>query len=528
MSESEHYDLIIIGTGAGGGTLARALAPTKKRILILERGGYLPRERENQSSEAVLVEGRYKAHETWLDQDGKEFHPGIHYWVGGNTKLYGAALVRMRERDFGELRHYGGVSPAWPVSYDELEPYYTAAERLYHVHGLRGSDPTEPRASEPYLHPPVSHEPAIAELVSGLEKLGHRPFPMPIGVALDETNREKSRCIRCNVCDGYPCLVDGKADAHVVGVRPALEEPAVRLLTHALVERLDTDASGRRVSGVLVERKGRRERYSADVVVVACGAINSAALFLRSTSDRHPNGLANGSGLVGRNYMAHHNSGLVCVSSRPNPTNFQKTMGLNDFYFGADDSELPLGHLSMLGKLDGLALKAGAPPLVPLALLESVARHSFDFWLTTEDLPSVENRVTLEPDGQIRLAYTPNNLEAHARLVQRVKRVIAELLPYGLRLDRRIPLAGTAHQCGTLRFGDDAATSILNRDCRAHELENLYVADASVFPSSSAVNPGLTIMANALRVADAIGAELGVRVDARELGRPETVALAAE
>ncbi len=379
MDQAERYDIVIIGTGAGGGTLLRALAPTGKRILVLERGGYLPRERENQSSEAVMVNARYKAKETWLDAAGNPFHPSIHYWVGGNTKMYGAALIRFRERDFGQVRHYGGVSPAWPIGYAELEPYYAAAERLYHVHGARGSDPTEPWASEPYPNAPVSHEPAIAEIVHGLEALGRKPFPMPVGIDLDESNREKSRCIRCNACDGYPCLVNGKADAHVVGVRPALAHENVTLLTHALVERLETDASGARVSRVVVAHEGKRLEVRADVVVVACGAVNSAALLLRSANERHPHGLANGSGQVGRNYMAHTNSGLVCVSKRPNPTVFQKTMGLNDFYFGAEDSELPLGHLSMLGKLDGIALKAGAPPLVPLAVLDSVARHSFDF-----------------------------------------------------------------------------------------------------------------------------------------------------
>jgi choline dehydrogenase-like flavoprotein len=504
----DHYDVIIIGTGAGGGTLARALAPTGKRILILERGGFLPREKENWSPRAVNLEGRYKAQETWLDSAGREFHPSIHYWVGGNTKFYGAALIRFRKQDFGELRHYDGVSPAWPIDYDELEPYYGAAEKLYKVHGERGLDPTEPPSSTPLPHPAVSHEPAIQEIVDAMKSFGHRPFPMPLGIDLNEDARQDSVCIRCNTCDGYPCVVDGKSDAHVIGIKPALAYPNVTLLTHALVRELSTDPSGRSVESVIVEREGQTERYSANIVVVACGAINSAALLLRSVSDKHPHGLANSSGAVGRNYMAHQNSGMLCVSTRPNPTRFQKTMGLNDFYFGADDSELPLGHISMLGKMDGVTMKTGAPPLVPLCMLNLMASHSFDFWLTSEDLPRPENRVTVEPSGQIRLAYAPNNQEAHRRLTRKLKQLVDRLLPLGLKLDKRIPLAGTAHQCGTLRFGDDPKTSVLDRNCKAHDLDNLYVADASFFPSSAAVNPALTIMANALRVGEHLKQQL--------------------
>ncbi|HTQ04188.1 MAG TPA: GMC family oxidoreductase [Polyangiaceae bacterium] len=511
MRNHEHFDLIIIGTGAGGGTLARALAPSGKRILLLERGEYLPREKQNWSSRDVLQDARYKAHETWLDKDGAEFHPGIHYWVGGNTKMYGAALIRFRERDFGEIRHYGGVSPAWPIAYSELEPYYTAAERMYRVHGKRGTDPTEPPASAPYPHPPVSHEPAIQELVDAMSALGHKPFPMPLGINLNEANREASGCLRCNTCDGFPCMVDGKSDAHVIGVRTAVGYSNVRLLTGAFVERITTRDGGRRAAGVVVSRAGEREEYSADALVVACGAINSAALLLRSASDEHPQGLANGSGVVGRHYMAHHNTGMLCISPKLNATEFQKTMGLNDFYFGAPDSELPLGHVSMLGKLDGTAMKAGAPGFVPLAVLDCMARHSFDFWLTSEDLPSADNRVTLEQNGQIRLSYTPNNLGAHERLVGKVKGMVSRLLPLGLKLDKRIPLAATAHQCGTVRMGDDARASAVNAECRAHEVENLFVADASVFPSAAAVNPALTIMANALRVSEHVARALGAQ-----------------
>ena len=327
---------IIIGSGAGGGTLAYRLAPSGKRILILERGDFLPREQENWSSEAVFGANRYKAPETWHDRDGKPFHPGIHYWVGGNTKMYGAVLLRLRERDFGAVRHADGVSPAWPLSYRDLAPYYTEAERLYHVHGKRGSDPTEPPCDDPYPYPAVSHEPRIQQLADDLTRAGHHPFPLPVGIMLDEDKPQDSACIRCATCDGFPCLVQAKADAHVVCVDAGLAAPERHLLTGAYVERIETSATGREATEVVVHRDGGVERYRGDIVVVACGAINSAALLLRSANWAHPDGLANGSGVVGRHYMCHNNSALIAISRTPNPTRFQKTLGLNDFYFGGD------------------------------------------------------------------------------------------------------------------------------------------------------------------------------------------------
>jgi choline dehydrogenase-like flavoprotein len=510
-----HYDVIIIGSGAGGGTLAYTLAPTGKRVLILERGDYVPRERENWDSHAVVGEGRYHVKEAWSDREGREFHPGTHYFVGGNTKFYGAALLRMRERDFGEVRHHGGVSPAWPLSYAELEPYYTKAEHLYHVHGERGTDPTEPPASAPYRYPAVSHEPRIQQLADDLRRTGHQPFPLPVGIMLDEQSPRTSPCIRCATCDGFPCLVNAKADAQVICVDPALKHRNVTLLTDAYVARLETSASGREVSKVHVERGGVHETYTAGIVVVSCGAINSAALLLRSASDRHPQGLANGSGVVGRHYMCHVNSMFLAISREPNPTRFQKTLGVNDFYFGAPEWDYPMGHISFVGKTDQNMLAAGAPALVPGMTLDVMARHSLDFWMTSEDLPDPENRVTLDRNGRIMLSYAPNNLEGHQRLTKRLKGLLKEigceehLLPCNVYIGKRIPLAGVAHQNGTVRFGHDPATSALDASCRAHDVDNLYVVDASFFPSSSAVNPALTIMANALRVGDHLRQRLG-------------------
>jgi choline dehydrogenase-like flavoprotein len=505
---TEHYDVIIIGTGAGGGTLARKLAPSGKRILLLERGGYLPREPENWDSREIFRKDRYLSDEVWYDKEGEAFKPHQQYFVGGNTKFYGAILFRLRERDFGEVRHYGGISPAWPISYADLEPYYAQAEELYLVHGAAGEDPTEPWRSSPFPYPAVSHEPRIQQLADDFARTGHAPFHLPVGVDLDESDPEKGRCVRCDRFDGFPCLTDGKADAHVRCVRPALEHPNVRLRTHAKVERLEADARGRSVSRVVVDRRGAREEYSADVVVVSCGAINSAALLLKS-------GLANGSGVVGRHYMAHINSGVIALSQTPNETKFQKTLGINDYYYGAEDSELPLGHIQMLGKSDKNILRAGAPWFAPGIALDYMARHAIDFWITTEDLPHPQNRVTVDREGRIHVAKRYHNLEPHKRLLRKLKGLMGPLgchetaIPSWSILDQRIPLAGVAHQCGTVRFGTDPATSALDLDCRAHELDNLYVVDASFFPSSSAVNPALTVMANALRVGDHLLERLG-------------------
>ena len=330
-----HYDVIIIGTGAGGGTLAHRLAPSGKRILLLERGEYVPREPDNWSTRAVNVAGKYQTKEQWRDGAGRPLHPHTNYNVGGNTKFYGAALFRLRREDFGELRHDGGISPAWPIGYDELEPYYTEAEVLYQVHGNRGEDPTEPPASGPYRYPAVSHEPRLQQLSDDFTRLGLHPFHTPLGIMLDERHRPRSRCIRCATCDGHPCLVNAKSDAQVVCVDPALDHANVTLLTNAYVARLETSASGREVTGVTVERDGRQEQYSGDIVVASCGAINSAALLLRSASERHPRGLANGSDVVGRHYMGHINSVLMALSRCPNPTIFQKSLSVNDFYFAS-------------------------------------------------------------------------------------------------------------------------------------------------------------------------------------------------
>ena len=512
-----HYDMIVIGSGPGGAALAQRLAPTGKKILMLERGDWLKRSPDNWSPKSVFIDNSYQADETWYDKYGTAFHPGLHYFVGGNSKMYGAALFRLRERDFEQLQHAGGLSPEWPLKYDVFAPYYNEAEKLFHVHGTADEDPTEPRRGTPYPFPPVAHEPRMQQLSDTFARQGLHPFHMPLGILLDETDgvvARSSPCVRCGAFDGYPCPTNGKADAEIICVSPTLAaHPNVTLLTGAYVARLDTDASGRTVNAVQVERCGAKETYSADIVVVACGALSSALLLLRSANDKHPKGLANGSDQVGRNYIRHNQSVLLAITREPNETVFQKTVGVSDYYFGAGDWEFPMGLIQMTGKSHADTLRGEALPgwleWLPEKPFEYIARHSLDFWLSSEDLPRPENRIRYDGE-RVVVEQTDNNMEAHHRLKAKLELLLEPIgaHPHTLRrtqyLGKDIPIGGTAHQAGTARFGTDPKTSVLDLDCRAHELDNLYVADASFFPSIGAVNPTLTIVANALRVADRI------------------------
>ena len=443
----------------------------------------------------------------------------MHYFVGGATKLYGAALYRLRPGDFGELQHVDGVSPAWPLDYDDFEPWYTKAEQLYQVHGNSGEDPTEGHRSAPYPWPAVSHEPRIAEISEGLEKGGYHPFHAPCGILLDEADRPRSNCIRCTWCDGYPCLVHAKSDAEVIAVRPVLDQDNITLVTGAEVMRLETDPTGRTVTGVVVSRNGNPEVYRGDIVALCAGAANSAKVLLNSATDAHPGGLANGSDQVGRNYMFHNCLAVVALSKERNDTVFQKTLGINDFYFATKDYDYPAGNIQMIGKSNAEAMRGEKPKLTKLFpewTLTDVARHAVDFWLTTEDLPLADNRVTVDGDGNIRLFYQPTNNAEADQLYGELKKIMnhtgmAEhhVLGKNFYMDMSIPVAGCAHQAGTCRFGTDPATSVLDTNCKAHELDNLYVVDTSFFPSIGAVNPALTAIANALRVGDHLTQRLG-------------------
>jgi choline dehydrogenase-like flavoprotein len=516
---ADHYDVVIIGTGAGGGTLANVLAKAGKRILLLERGNFLPREKENWDPEEVFVKNRYISRDTWYDAAGRPFQPQVHYFVGGATKMYGAALYRLRPEDFGEIQHADGPSPAWPLGYDDFEPWYTEAEWLYQVRGSHGGDPTEGHWSKQYPWPALSHEPRIQQIADTLTAAGYHPFHAPCGVLFDEADRPKSKCIRCDTCDGFPCLVHAKSDAEVIGVRPVLDLPNVTLLVDAEVQRLETDPSGRAVTRVIAERNGTTEAYEGDIVVVSAGSANSARILLRSASDAHPAGLANGSDQVGRNYMFHNSRAVVAIDKEPNDTVFQKTLGLNDFYFAGDGRQWPLGNVQMVGKSNAAAMRGEEPKLTALAptfSLAEVAQHAVDFWLTTEDVPKPDNRVTVDRDGIIRLAYQQTNQVEADGLYAELETIMNHIgiaahhvLDKNFYMYLAIPVAGVAHQAGTCRFGTDPHTSVLDVNCKAHELDNLYVVDSSFMPSIGAVNPALTVMANAMRVGQRLLERMG-------------------
>jgi choline dehydrogenase-like flavoprotein len=493
----DHADIIIIGSGAGGGTMAQALASTGARVLVIERGEAVPQEPANWDPTEVWKHLRYRTTERWLDGDGERFQPYTHYNVGGNTKFWGSVLYRLRREDFQTLEHVDGVSPAWPIDYDTLAPYYDRAERLYSVHGAVGDDPTEPPRG-PYPYAPIPHAPEMAVIVDALKQQGLHPSPLPLGLLRPG---EPGGCILCNTCNSFPCRIHAKSDAEVCAVLPAIASPNVELLTRAYAERLVTDPSGRRIDAVEIVRDGERRRLTADHVIVSCGAVNSAALLLRSATDRHPRGLANSSGLVGRRYMAHLATMMQGFHPfRRNTTVFQKTVAINDFYLHGPRSRYPLGQIQSQGRTHGVMAQTVAP-WIPLWAYDAWVARGVDWLAMSEDLPLDDNRVTVESDGRIRLSYRPTNLTAHAELVAETTRILKRL-GFWKVMAYSHKTRNTTHQCGTLCFGTDPRTSVLDPYCRTHDVENLFVVDASFFPSSAAVNPALTIIAQALRVAD--------------------------
>ncbi|WP_396626374.1 GMC oxidoreductase [Luteitalea sp.] len=517
-SEVQGYDLVIVGSGAGGGTVAHALASTGLRILVLERGGEVPSEPENWDPAAVWKSLRYRATERWLDGSGQEFQPYTHYNVGGNTKYWGSVLYRLRREDFGEIAHRDGVSPAWPISYEDLAPWYERAERLYHVHGDATGDSTEPPRG-PFPHPPVPHAPAMQQVIEGLRAQGLHPSSLPLGLVDPGL---PGGCQLCNTCNSFPCRIHRKGDADVCCVRPAVQA-GVTLWTHARATRVLTSADGTRVTGVEVERQGALVRVEAPRLVLSCGAVNSAALLLRSATAQHPRGLANSSGLIGRRYMAHLATMMQGFHPfRRNDTVFQKTVAINDFYLRGPGVPYPLGQIQSQGRTHGIMAKVvgdtwfrGTVTWVPVWAYDAWVARGVDWLAMSEDLPNEDNRVTLTEDGRIRLTYTPNNEGAHAQLVREAIAMLKRL-GYWKVMTASHRAKNTTHQCGTLVFGHDPARSVLDTFCRTHDVPNLFVVDGSFFPSSAAVNPGLTIIAQALRVAD--------HLRRTELRRPEDAA----
>lgn len=502
------YDIIIIGTGSGGTAMAYKLAPTGKKILIIERGGFIPKEKENWDPNEVMVKARYRPNEKWYDKDDKPFKPFIHYNVGGNSKFYGAAMFRFREKDFEEVEHYGGTSPAWPFKYKTLEKYYTQAEKLFCVHGQRGTDPTEPATKLPYPFPPMKFEAPMEDLFHKMKKIGLRPFPLPMAIKLPQEDNKNASPVLLENFDGYPDPTDSKLDGQTSCLNAALKYPNVTLITNAYVEKIVTSKNGKAATGVEVVINSKKETYSAKLIFAACGAINSAALFLRSKNDKHPNGLANSSGLVGKNLMLHHNGCLVAFTKKTNDSIFQKSLGIADYYFNAPDSKLPLGEIQLMGKNDPETIKWLAKDIFPKLTYEQLKPMAIDFWLTSEDLPSVNNHVSLKKDGSIKITYEKTNPVAYEKLKEKLKEIFIKLGKIdkdfkdvkwnGYDLD----VSGVSHQNGTLKMGVNPKESVVDINCKTHDIENLFVCDASFFPSCGAFNPALTLIANSLRVGD--------------------------
>lgn len=464
------YDVIIIGSGAGGATAARRLAEAGKKVLVLERGERVPREDANWSAREVFGNGRYVSEDSWLDSRGKTFAPQVHYNAGGATKFYGAALWRMQHSDFGEVQHYGGISPQWPIGYEEMNPYYAQAEEWYNVHS-------------------ADHEPVIANLGDAMLRSGLHPSHAPAALI-------EGKCIRCDTCDGFPCKIMAKGDAETCGIVPALATGNVTLLTGAKVISIMTEGALGEVTGVAALVPGGSDVFSAPRVILAAGAVNSAALWLRS-------GLPDGSDQVGRNYMCHQSQAVLAIGPHRIPRGFHKTLRVMDFYHSGPDG-LPLGSIQMAGQPLPAMLRGESrlAHLAPELTLREVSERSLTFWLMSEDLPSKYNRVTLE-DGQIRLSYSTGNRTAANKLYAELAHRLPKL-GYPVHMAKHMPLSAVAHQCGTLRMSETHLSGVVNPRGESWEVPGLYVADASVFPSSSAVNPALTVMANAIRTADHI------------------------
>lgn len=495
---TDRPDIVIVGSGIGGASIAAGLAPTGARIVILERGERLPQRPENRDARAIFQRGFFRPDESWFDGQGKPFQPGNYYNVGGNSKFYGAVLCRFRREDFLAMAHQDGVSPAWPFDYDEIEPWYTRAEQLYRVRGDAAQDPTEPLHSAPYPHPPVPDEGPVAAVREKFVAMGLNPYALPLAIDLDRWLANGR-----TPWDGYPdSILGGKLDAESGPLAEALRYPNVTLLTGARLRQLVTAPDGGRIESVVYEQAGTRHQLRAPLFILSAGAIQSAALLLASANDRHPDGLANRSGQVGRNFMNHNATAVVAVDPRfRNRSIYQKSFGLNDYYLSDGAGGPPLGNVQLLGRMGGAILKSGMP-LVPEAILQLVADFSIDFYAMSEDLPSPDNRVRVSGDRLV-LEWKKTNLAAHEKLVAKLKQHLRDAgfpFVFAKPFDKRTP----SHQCGTVRMGNDPAQAPLDAYCRAHDHPNLFVVDASFFPSSAALNPALTIAAQALRVADHI------------------------
>ncbi len=481
----------IVGSGMGGATTAYGLAKAGVDCLVIERGDFVKKEDANWSAQEIFINQKYKPNEKWLDEKGREFTPGVHYIVGGNTKVYGSSLPRFREQDFLEIKHKEGISPAWPFSYQDIEPYYCQAEQLYKVHGSTGEDPTEPPRSKPFPYPALAHEKYISDLAARLSAAGVKPHANAMGVDL----RNEGKCIRCGTCDGFVCKLDAKSDAQTCALEPALKTGKVRLETNLKVTQVVVKNG--KVDHLLAKRDGHEIKIIAKKYVLSLGAVNTAALLLRSGP------IANSSGLLGRNFMMHNNAHIAAFNVKSkNDVIFQKTLSFSDWYFDGG-SGYPLGVVQLIGKVQAIMMKSYATK-VPLAILKFIADRSVEFVVMNEDLPASSNRVEIAPNGMIQIFRKAVNTSAHKELMKKTKRVLRKA-GFQAIFVQPFDISMNSHQCGTSVAGNDPKLSVVDQYCKTHDLENLYLIDGGFFPSSAAMNPALTIAAQALRVVDKSG-----------------------
>ena len=490
-------DLIIVGSGVGGASLAAALAPSGLKIIVLEKGERILPTPEARDDVAIFQRGHFAPTEKWMGSDGTPFVAGNYYAVGGNSKFYGAVMYRYRETDFLPRAHLQGSSPGWPMRYADLEPWYGKAETLFRVRGTTKEDPSEPVHSTGYTYPPVPDEPVMRKVRDRLKRAGAHPSSLPLAIDIEQWLAEGK-----TGWDAFPNTGRGKIDAESGPLTDALAHQNVRLMTGAEVLRLETDAIGEQVLAAIVRVNGHEQRLTARAFAVAAGAIQTAALLLRSANATHPTGLANGSDQLGRNFMNHNSSAMLTIDPRLRNTSiYQKTLSFNDFYDVDPVTGYPLGNVQGLGRITAPILQANMK-ILPMPLARLVAAYAFGWFLQSEDIPNPESRVMVK-DGQIVMHWQRSNMAAHEALIARTKSVMKRA-GFPIVLVHTFGRKTTSHQCGTARLGRDIAQSVVNTDLRAHQIKNMWITDASVLPTSAAVNPALTVAALVLRSAGSV------------------------
>ncbi|HUO94011.1 MAG TPA: GMC family oxidoreductase [Rhizomicrobium sp.] len=475
---SDRWDAVVVGSGAGGSSIAFQLAKRGAQVLVVERGDFL--KTDNDAPDAPI--GKY-LYDVWPDQCNGQ--------VGGLTKFFGAALYRLRESDFRAVQHENGMSPAWPVSYSDLAPYYDRAEELYRVHGDWAGDPSEPPHASSYPFPPIPHHPVVAEMAERLTRAGIAVSSIPL--ALDYG--PGGRCTLCPTCDAHYCRRDAKMDAEIAALRPALATKKVQLLTRTECLKVETSPDGRRATAVVVRNQDGVRRITADAVVLSAGIPETAAILRRSRTDRHAAGLGNAGGALGR-YHSGHSVGHVfpLVSARKLRDVHSKTMAINAFH---EDADGPLGIIQAVGRMP---FWRQAPPFLR-PIIRFIGERSLAFFYATEALPTWHSGVVFQGDEIVAKIEPTHNLTTFAKLrgvaVEAFRRA-----GYPVVARARAPYLW--HDAGTACFGADPASSVCDPDCQVHGVSGLYVVDQSILPSAGCVNTTLTVIALALRAGDHI------------------------